>query len=115
MKTPRYSHIMSHIRRQDGDEGMWVIQTNDEHCRGVASRAEGFSSVFGMGDWGRLMGLLHDRGKESDAFQCILYLSYFIFIITQCLLSLPELLSKDIFPMICLSILEILFLLIGSV
>ncbi len=61
---------MSHIRRQDGDEGMWVIQTNDEHCRGVASRAEGFSSVFGMGDWGRLMGLLHDRGKESDAFQC---------------------------------------------
>lgn len=70
MKTSRYSHIMSHIRRQDGDEGMWVIQTNDEHCRGVASRAEGFSSVFGMGDWGRLMGLLHDRGKESDAFQC---------------------------------------------
>ena len=28
-----------------------------------------FSSVFGMPTWGKLMGLLHDKGKESHAFQ----------------------------------------------
>lgn len=71
METSRYSPIISHIRFQGiDDDCQWVIQTNDDHCRGVAMRAEKFASSFGMGDWGRMMGLLHDRGKESDEFQC---------------------------------------------
>lgn len=46
-----------------------VIQTNEEHQRGVAQRAERFASEFGIGDCGRLMGLLHDKGKEQKEWQ----------------------------------------------
>jgi len=46
-----------------------AIQTNEEHQRGVAQRAELFASEFGMGDCGRLMGLLHDKGKEQKEWQ----------------------------------------------
>ena len=38
-----------------------AIQTNEEHQRGVAQMAERFAAEFGMGDCGRLMGLLHGR------------------------------------------------------
>ena len=31
--------------------------------------ASEFASEFGMADWGRMIGLLHDRGKESNGFQ----------------------------------------------
>lgn len=46
-----------------------AIQSNDEHQRGVAQRAENFAAEFGMGDCGRLMGLLHDKGKEQKEWQ----------------------------------------------
>lgn len=46
-----------------------AIQSNEEHQRGVAQRAERFSAEFGMGDCGRLMGLLHDKGKEQKEWQ----------------------------------------------
>lgn len=46
-----------------------AIQTNEEHQRGVAQRAEQFAAEFGMGDCGRLMGLLHDKGKEQEEWQ----------------------------------------------
>ena len=65
MKTI-YSPIISHIRMS---ETGWEIQTNDEHQEGVAKLAEGFADVFGMGEWGRVLGLLHDKGKEKQAFQ----------------------------------------------
>ncbi len=45
------------------------IQTNEDHQRGVATLAERFASLFGCGDIGRVMGLLHDKGKEQDAWQ----------------------------------------------
>jgi CRISPR-associated endonuclease/helicase Cas3 len=35
----------------------------------VAKLAEGFASVFGAGEWGRLIGLWHDLGKYSPDFQ----------------------------------------------
>ena len=54
---------ISHI----SNEG--AIQTNEEHQRGVAHRAERFAAEFGMGDGGRLMGLLHDKGKEQKEWQ----------------------------------------------
>lgn len=56
--------IISHVRQTD-----LVIQTNDEHQQGVAQRAESFAAEFGMGDCGRVMGLLHDKGKEQAEWQ----------------------------------------------
>ena len=51
------------------NDGEWHIQTNEEHCEGVASLASEFASEFGLAEWGRMMGLLHDRGKEGNGFQ----------------------------------------------
>lgn len=56
--------IISHVRQTD-----LAIQSNDEHQQGVAYLAEKFSHEFDMGEWGRIMGLLHDKGKEKKAFQ----------------------------------------------
>lgn len=56
--------IISHVRMSDN-----AIQSNNDHQRGVAERAESFAAEFGMGEWGRVLGLLHDKGKEKKAFQ----------------------------------------------
>lgn len=56
--------IISHIRTED-----WTIQSNKEHQRGVARLASQFAAEFGMAEWGRVLGLLHDKGKEKRAFQ----------------------------------------------
>ena len=45
-----------------------AIQSNEEHQQGVAERAERFAAEFGMGEWGHVLGLLHDKGKDSKAF-----------------------------------------------
>lgn len=47
----------------------WNIQSNDEHCKGTADLCANFASEFGMTSWGRMLGLLHDRGKERNGFQ----------------------------------------------
>ncbi|MDO4320141.1 MAG: CRISPR-associated helicase Cas3' [Bacteroidales bacterium] len=60
--------IISHIYHEES--GKWHIQSNHDHCEGVADLAAGFASAFGMESWGRLLGLLHDRGKERPGFQC---------------------------------------------
>ena len=56
--------IISHVRKQD-----MVIQSNYDHQLGVAKLAERFASIFGMGDFGRILGLLHDKGKEQIEWQ----------------------------------------------
>jgi CRISPR-associated endonuclease/helicase Cas3 len=56
--------IISHIRPED-----WAIQTNEAHQEGVARLASQFAAHFGMTEWGRVLGLLHDKGKEKKAFQ----------------------------------------------
>lgn len=56
--------IISHIRPVDK-----IIQSNEEHQQGVALRVERFAAEFGMDDCGRLMGLLHDKGKEQKEWQ----------------------------------------------
>lgn len=58
---------ISHLRQDAG--GCWHIQTGSEHSAGTAELAAGFASEFGMTEWGRLLGLLHDRGKQSPGFQ----------------------------------------------
>ena len=57
--------IISHLY----NDGEWHIQTNDEHCQGVAQLAASFAKEFGYEQWGYLIGLLHDRGKERRGFQ----------------------------------------------
>lgn len=62
---PKY---ISHIRRNENGE-IEAFQSNDEHCFGVAVLAKQFASEFGMGDWGYILGILHDKGKEKSEFQ----------------------------------------------
>ena len=62
---PKY---ISHVRKDVIGE-KYVFQSNEEHLEGVAKLAESFSSEFGMGSWGRVLGLLHDKGKEQKSFQ----------------------------------------------
>ncbi len=56
--------IISHIRTEDG-----TIQSNENHQQGVSMLASWFADEFGMAEWGRVLGLLHDKGKEKKAFQ----------------------------------------------
>lgn len=65
LTPPKY---ISHVRK-DTDGNIVAYQSNEEHSRGVAELAARFASEFGMGDFGRIMGLLHDKGKEKDEFQ----------------------------------------------
>lgn len=60
--------IISHLCK-DKNDGRLKIQYNDEHQKGVAELAKSFAAEFGMGEWGYVMGLLHDKGKEKEAFQ----------------------------------------------
>ena len=46
-----------------------AVQSNQEHQQGVAEKAESFAAEFDMGDFGRIMGLLHDKGKEQKEWQ----------------------------------------------
>ena len=59
-----YDIIISHVRQIDG-----IVQSNEEHQRGVAELASKFAGVFSMAEWGRVLGLLNDKGKEKKAFQ----------------------------------------------
>ena len=62
MEQPRT--IISHVRQAD-----MAVQSNHDHQRGVAERAERFAAEFGMGEWGRVLGLLDDKGKEQQGIQ----------------------------------------------
>ena len=62
---PNYSHIA----KPDGLNAGWRCQSTEEHNNGVARLASGFAASFGFGDFGRIMGFLHDKGKEQEAWQ----------------------------------------------
>lgn len=62
------SRLISHLYRDKGN-GEWIIQTNDEHQKGVAEMAAAFARQFGLPSWGHALGVLHDKGKERLAFQ----------------------------------------------
>lgn len=59
--------IISHLRQLP--DMTWQFQPNDEHQQGVANLAELFAASFNMAEWGRALGLLHDKGKEKHQFQ----------------------------------------------
>lgn len=53
----------AHVRKTDK-----AVQTVGEHCRNVADLAEGYLEGVGLGKTGKLVGLMHDAGKLSVAF-----------------------------------------------
>jgi CRISPR-associated endonuclease/helicase Cas3 len=57
--------VISHIKKEID----WLLQSNDAHQNSVAELASKFAGEFGMSEWGRVLGLLHDIGKEKKAFQ----------------------------------------------
>lgn len=62
--------IISHVKKSEfmpTDE--WSVQSNEEHNHGVANLAELFAGEFDCADWGKVIGLLHDKGKEKKDFQ----------------------------------------------
>ena len=66
MEEPRN---ISHLKKNCQNLESWDFQSNEDHQKGVADLAEKFASTFGCGKLGLLMGLLHDKGKEQQAFQ----------------------------------------------
>ena len=58
-----YAHI-----RQD-ENGQTIYQTVAEHLTGTAALCREFAADFGAEADGDLMGLAHDLGKCTDAFQ----------------------------------------------
>lgn len=63
MKIP---NTISHIRILNDS---FEFQSNEEHQQGVAKMAAEFADAFGMKEYGELLGLLHDKGKEQESFQ----------------------------------------------
>lgn len=61
------AELISHIYQDN--VGHWIIQSNEEHSVGVTRLASRFAGEFGMSEWGKVLGQLHDKGKESHAFQ----------------------------------------------
>ena len=62
-------HIPTHIAHIFKDSYSVRIQSLEDHANGVANLASQFASEFGMEDWGKALGLLHDKGKERKDFQ----------------------------------------------
>lgn len=65
MNVPQFiSHIL-----KDKEGNIIAFQSNEEHCHNVAELARQFAEEFDMGDFGHIMGMLHDKGKEKRQFQ----------------------------------------------
>ncbi len=63
MKSSHPQYI-AHVRKSDG-----VIQTLEDHLRETATLCNLFAAAIGLPLCARLLGLLHDLGKYSAAFQ----------------------------------------------
>ena len=58
---------ISHVRNLP--DGSKLVQSNEEHTANVAALASEFAGKFGMANWGGIIGLFHDLGKETREFQ----------------------------------------------
>ena len=61
--------MQTYYAHTDADGGLEHGQTLVDHLEAVAARAAEFAAPVGASVWARLVGLLHDAGKASDAFQ----------------------------------------------
>lgn len=60
--------LIAHVRKND--DGTWdQPQPLDEHLKRCAALASKFASTFNSSDWGYILGLAHDIGKSSPAWQ----------------------------------------------
>lgn len=59
--------FIAHVRKDE--RGEWQLHFLEEHLREVAKLSEQFSSKFGAGSFGYLIGLWHDLGKYKAEFQ----------------------------------------------
>lgn len=66
IEVPKY---ISHIKKNITTGKIELFQSCEEHSNEVAILAKQFASEFGLGDWGYILGILHDKGKERNAFQ----------------------------------------------
>ena len=57
----RWDVLRAHTTSDDGQRDLLR-----DHLRAVADKAQEFSSDFGAGETGFLLGLLHDLGKTRD-------------------------------------------------
>ena len=60
-------HFLAHVRKSH--DGSFAIHELAEHLQAVATLAGRFGESFGCSDWAHLVGLWHDLGKYSSAFQ----------------------------------------------
>lgn len=59
----------AHIAKPNELYPEWRTQSTDKHNEGVADKAAEFATPIGLGDIARIMGLLHDKGKEQAEWQ----------------------------------------------
>ena len=59
----------AHITQTSDNEKELRVQTLEAHSAHVAELAAQFAAEFGCGDIARIMGLLHDKGKEQAEWQ----------------------------------------------
>ena len=62
--TPSFSGLRAHTNADDGR-----VDPLEKHLARVAKLAGEFSAEFGAGDFGIILGLLHDIGKALPEFQ----------------------------------------------
>lgn len=65
MNGPSHPQFVAHIRATDSE----ARQSLENHLRGVGRLSGQFANKFGLSVHGLLIGLLHDLGKYSTAFQ----------------------------------------------
>lgn len=63
---------MNNIAHLKKTEEGWEMQSLDEHSQNVSRLTSRFADAFDMSDWGEVIGLLHDIGKEQKDFQTYL-------------------------------------------
>lgn len=61
--------IISHIKPPIKDGDKWFIQTNEEHSENVSNLSMCFAEKFFLPKIGKILGILHDVGKEQESFQ----------------------------------------------
>lgn len=70
MKSDANRSFIAHFRPTDG-----TPQSVGTHLEETSELASGFAGKVGLSSLGELMGLLHDLGKYSDAFQTYIHSS----------------------------------------
>ncbi len=67
VSADKTKELLAHIKQnEDGD---WEIHSLKDHLEGTAELSAEFASIFGLENIAKIIGLTHDYGKASRAFQ----------------------------------------------